>query len=146
MDGRYIASFCGFAPVENPQITVLVMIDDPTGGNFYGGQIAAPVASEIFSQLFRYLHIEPSSDPFADMDKDRRTPVLQSPVRRDDMHGKVLVPDVRGRTPEEAAQEFAKFELKLNANGSGIASEQSVPANTLVDRGTRVTVYFKPEE
>ena len=146
MDGRYIASFCGFAPVENPQITVLVMIDDPTIGSFYGGQVAAPVASEIFSQLFRYLHIEPSSDPFINMDKDRRTPVLQSPVRKDDMHGKVLVPDITGRTPEQAEQELAIYNLKLNASGEGLASEQNIPPNTLVDQGTAITVHFKPEQ
>ena len=77
MEGRYIASFCGFAPVEDPQLTVLVMIDDPSG-IFYGGQIAAPVASEIFAQLFRYLHIEPSSDPFVDMNKEHNKEVSNS--------------------------------------------------------------------
>ncbi|MBQ2087518.1 MAG: peptidoglycan glycosyltransferase, partial [Selenomonas sp.] len=70
MDGRYIASFCGFAPVEDPKLTVLVMIDDPGTGNFYGGQIAAPVAGRIFAQLMRYMHIEPSSDPFAGMEAE----------------------------------------------------------------------------
>lgn len=62
MDGHYIASFCGFAPVEDPELVVYVMIDDPSG-IYYGGQIAAPVAGQIFTQLFRYLHIEPSSNP-----------------------------------------------------------------------------------
>lgn len=61
-EGKYIASFCGFAPVENPQVALLVMIDEPYG-SFYGGQIAAPVASRIFSQVFRYLRIEPSDAP-----------------------------------------------------------------------------------
>lgn len=70
MDGRYIASFCGFAPVEDPQITVLVIIDDPLG-IFYGGQIAAPVAGNIFSRLFRYMKIPPSSGTaLADMSKE----------------------------------------------------------------------------
>ena len=70
MEGRYIASFCGFAPVEDPQITVLVIIDDPLGV-FYGGQIAAPVAGNIFSRLFRYLKIPPSSgNALADMSKE----------------------------------------------------------------------------
>ena len=52
-EGKYIASFCGFAPVESPQIALLVVIDEPYG-TFYGGQIAAPVAARIFSQVFRY--------------------------------------------------------------------------------------------
>ena len=49
-EGKYIASFCGFAPVDNPQIALLVIIDEPDG-IFYGGQIAAPVAGRIFSQI-----------------------------------------------------------------------------------------------
>lgn len=61
MDGHYIASFCGFAPVENPRITLLVMIDDPTGGAYYGGQIAAPVAGRIFARLLRYYKVPPST-------------------------------------------------------------------------------------
>ncbi|MBR4384834.1 MAG: peptidoglycan glycosyltransferase, partial [Selenomonadaceae bacterium] len=61
-EGKYIASFCGFAPVENPQIALLVVIDEPYG-TFYGGQIAAPVAGRIFSQVFRYMRIEPSDAP-----------------------------------------------------------------------------------
>ena len=63
-EGLYIASFCGFGPVENPKVTLLVVIDEPSGGNFYGGQIAAPVAGRIFSQIFRYMRIEPSGEMY----------------------------------------------------------------------------------
>ncbi len=59
MPGHYIASFCGFGPVENPQFTVLVIINDPSGGEYYGGLIAAPIAHDIFVQLFRYANIKP---------------------------------------------------------------------------------------
>ena len=59
LQGHYIASFCGFGPVENPQFTVLVVINDPGGGNYYGGQIAAPIAHDIFVQLFRYANVKP---------------------------------------------------------------------------------------
>lgn len=70
MEGRYIASFCGFAPVEDPELTVLVIIDDPLGV-FYGGQIAAPVAGNIFSRLFRYKRIPPSTgESLANMSKE----------------------------------------------------------------------------
>lgn len=53
---RYISSFLGFAPVENPQVLVLVVINDPQGV-YYGGTIAAPVAKEIFEDIFPYLGI-----------------------------------------------------------------------------------------
>ena len=60
LSGRYVASFCGFAPVDDPKFTVLVILDDPSKVNYYGGQIAAPIAHDIFSGIFRYLKIEPS--------------------------------------------------------------------------------------
>jgi stage V sporulation protein D (sporulation-specific penicillin-binding protein) len=148
MDGRYIASFCGFAPVEDPQITVLVMIDDPSGGNFYGGQIAAPVAGEIFAQLFRYLHIEPSSDPFADMNKNQNASIgtaMLKPTWNGDTNSKVVVPDVKGKDTEQAEEALADAGLVLEQNGSGRAEQQSLPPNTLADSGTKVAVYFKPE-
>ena len=59
MPNHYIASFCGFGPVEDPQFTVLIIINDPSGGEYYGGQIAAPIAHDIFIQLFRYANIKP---------------------------------------------------------------------------------------
>ena len=147
MDGRYIASFCGFAPVEDPQLAVLVIIDDPSG-IFYGGQIAAPVASDIFSQLFRYLHIEPSSDPFVEMDKDKPKTALKTmqEQHREAPQGKVLVPELIGKSIRQSAQELSALGLRLETSGSGLAAGQSLPPNTVVDPGTEITVYFKPEE
>jgi stage V sporulation protein D (sporulation-specific penicillin-binding protein) len=147
MDGRYIASFCGFAPVEDPQLTVLVMIDDPSAGNFYGGQIAAPVAGRIFAQLFRYLHIEPSSDPFAGMEpaeekKPRHRPA--KPFTGVVPDGKVVVPDFTGKSLREAAGLAADKGLSFQSEGSGYAVGQSIELNTLVDKGTTITVYFEP--
>lgn len=54
--GRYIAWFFGFAPVENPKISVLVMLDDPEGA-YYGGVIAAPVAGNVIRDALRYLAV-----------------------------------------------------------------------------------------
>jgi len=51
---RYISSFLGFAPASDPQVLVLVIINDPQGV-YYGGQIAAPVAREIFENILPYL-------------------------------------------------------------------------------------------
>ena len=55
----YIASFCGFAPADDPQIVCLVMLDNPQGGNYYGGMIAAPVVGSIIEDTLRYLGVEP---------------------------------------------------------------------------------------
>ena len=147
MDGHYIASFCGFAPVEDPRLTVLVMIDDPSAGNFYGGQIAAPVAGRIFAQLFRYLHIEPSSDPFAGMKPAEEKKPQRKPVKAftgDIPDGKILVPDFNGKSLREAAGLAADKGLSFHSQGSGYAVGQSIELNTLVDKGTSITVYFEP--
>lgn len=54
-DNVYIASFLGFYPADDPQIMVLVKINNPKGGAYYGGTIAAPVASQIFEQVIPYM-------------------------------------------------------------------------------------------
>ena len=53
---RYISSFMGFAPADDPQVLVLVIIRNPTGV-YYGGTIAAPVAKEIFENILPYLEL-----------------------------------------------------------------------------------------
>ncbi len=54
---KYISSFLGFAPAENPQVLALAIINNPQG-IYYGGTIAAPVVKEIFSNILPYLGIE----------------------------------------------------------------------------------------
>lgn len=54
---KYISSFLGFAPAENPQVLALCIINNPQG-IYYGGTIAAPVVQEIFTNILPYLGIE----------------------------------------------------------------------------------------
>ena len=54
----YIASYCGFAPADDPQIALLVYFDTPTGEAYYGSQVAAPVFAGIMSEICPYLGIE----------------------------------------------------------------------------------------
>ena len=53
----YIASFCGIAPTDDPQIALLVFLDTPSGGGYYGSQIAAPLFTEIMSEVLPYLAV-----------------------------------------------------------------------------------------
>lgn len=66
-DGRYVneyvASFAGFAPASNPRIVVAVMIDEPGGGRYYGGDVAAPVFSRIATASLRTLQVAPDALP-----------------------------------------------------------------------------------
>ncbi|WKV08313.1 penicillin-binding transpeptidase domain-containing protein [Thermoanaerobacterium sp. CMT5567-10] len=56
--GKYTASFAAFAPVDNPQVSVLVVIRNPTKNGHMGGEIAAPVVKDILSNTLRYLMIK----------------------------------------------------------------------------------------
>ena len=59
---RYRASFAGIAPLENPRFVILVMVDDPRGGRYYGGDVAAPVFSALAADLLRLSNIPPARD------------------------------------------------------------------------------------
>lgn len=54
----YIASFCGYAPADNPQIAMLVFFDTPSGDVYYGSQVAAPVFINIMTEVLPYLEIK----------------------------------------------------------------------------------------
>ena len=53
---KYISSFLGFAPADDPQVIALITIDEPVGV-YYGGTIAAPVIADIFENILPYLEI-----------------------------------------------------------------------------------------
>ncbi len=55
----YIGSYACIAPIDDPEIAVFVMLDEPTGGNYYGGAISAPVGAKIMSDIMPYLGFEP---------------------------------------------------------------------------------------
>lgn len=160
-EGRYIASFCGFGPVENPQITLLVVIDEPSG-IFYGGQIAAPVAGRIFSQVFRYMRIEPSDAPLAAedelSDEVGEGDALIAPIKKDDPkpepekipepedvpEDSAVVPDFRRKSIRESARVASEVGLDLESSGSGFAASQSIAPGTVVKKGTRIKISFTP--
>jgi cell division protein FtsI (penicillin-binding protein 3) len=58
---KYVASFVGFAPVENPAVVIIVVLDEP-GTAIYGGTVAAPVFKEIAEQVLPYLGVAPDTD------------------------------------------------------------------------------------
>jgi len=56
---KYRAWFTGMAPIESPRIIVAVMIDEPSAGRYFGGQVAAPVFSEVVQQTLRMMGVQP---------------------------------------------------------------------------------------
>jgi cell division protein FtsI (penicillin-binding protein 3) len=61
---KYIASFVGLAPISRPRVIVAVMVDEPSAGKYYGGQVAAPVFARITGETLRALRVQPDA-PFA---------------------------------------------------------------------------------
>ncbi len=59
---RYVASFAGFAPVSDPRLAVVVVINDPSGERYYGGQVAAPLFSTVMASGLRLFNVPPD-DP-----------------------------------------------------------------------------------
>jgi cell division protein FtsI/penicillin-binding protein 2 len=57
---EFVASFVGFAPAEDPQLLVAIVVDTPAGGDYYGGTVAAPAFGEIANFALPYLGIPPS--------------------------------------------------------------------------------------
>jgi cell division protein FtsI (penicillin-binding protein 3) len=56
-DNRYLSSFAGLAPVDHPRLAIVVLIDEPSGGDYYGGKVAGPVFATIASEALRYLGV-----------------------------------------------------------------------------------------
>ncbi len=73
-EDRYLALFAGIAPTTSPQLVVVVMIDEPSTDEYYGGQVAAPIFSRVMSDALRLLNVLP------DQAEQHLTAVQQSPT------------------------------------------------------------------
>lgn len=116
---RFVVSFLGFAPIDDPQIVALVALFDPDAPQNYGGVIAAPVFQEFVS--------------FALQHQGVRTRISSV--------GKVTVPNLVGKTREDAVKELTKIGLKGNIKGDGgkIASQEP-RAGSLVESNATITL------
>lgn len=117
----YIASFAGFAPADDPEITVVIVIDNPKGARYSGGDIAAPVAGEVFSRILPTMGIEPVYTE-AELAK------LSEPA-----------PDMVGKTVGEAKAELSGTEhvVRVIGNGETVVSQspeagRTTPANGVI--------------
>lgn len=141
--GRYVASFVGFGPVEDPQVAILVVLDDPQG-NYYGGEIAAPIAGEILGKIMNHLAIYPQIANELPEVKEQSpvvnpiiSPKIQAPA------GKVVVPNVTGKSIREAGDALTQLGLAIVPVGTGVAVRQSIAENTIVASGTEITIQFE---
>ena len=150
---RYVASFAGFAPVENPQIACIVSIDEPRG-KYYGGDVAAPVFAEVSLGVLKALGVEPGSEPESGLfagelrsyeipqagagftgghSEQSGTALSQADAHRSpsmavaEGEDSIRVPQLTGKGLREATELCATLGLKLIAIGDGMVARQ-VPA------------------
>ncbi|MBQ6331909.1 MAG: PASTA domain-containing protein [Clostridia bacterium] len=118
---KLVASFIGFAPVENPQFVCLIVVDEPQVPQVYGSTVAAPFVQQVLAAALSYAGVTP------DIDSSIAT-----------------VPNVRGLTVEQANKALKDAGLTpiyIEAELQSTVSNQSPAANTQVVRGSTVMLY-----
>lgn len=125
--GKYISSFIGMAPANDPKITVLVSIDEPDPSNYYAGQITAPVAQQVFNDIFNYLAMKSDADS-----QDIARSMLKD----------VVIPDVRGMKKADAEKALKEQHLnsESDSNGEYIVDMNPKPGYT-VKEGSKIILY-----
>ena len=124
---KYIASCIAFAPADDPKVACLVILDQPEiGMPYYGGTIAAPVVKNILEETLRYLDVEPKYN------EDEKKYV------------EVEVPDVSGKTGEEARRLLSEAGFNIRIKGSGnVITDQIPKAHTRLTAGSTVVAYYE---
>ena len=121
--GKYISSFVGIYPASNPQYVLLICVDEPGAGAYYGSVVAAPYGKEIFSSMFAYLGIKPIN---LEQDEQR--------IERN-----IQMPDLIGKSLTEALQTLTKLGLTYEIDGDGgMVVSQLPPAGTMLFKDANV--------
>lgn len=125
----YISSFVGFAPADDPQIAVLIIVDTPRDGQIYGSAVAAPAVSEVLKQTLPYIGVEAQYT-------DSELAELE-----------ISVPNVIGSDAQTAASKLAAEGLTYKKVGNGETVLKQVPARgSSVSRGSTVILYTEDVE
>jgi len=133
---KRIASFIGFAPADDPEIVVLIMMDEPQVAVRYGGTIAAPVVGALIEEILEYMGVE------------RQYSEVETTVK--------VVPEVRGMTVEEAEAEIKAKGFKVtvkdntveNADQTGPKEEKKISdqlpkPGVSISEGSMVIIYSR---
>ncbi len=125
----YVASFAGIAPINDPEIAILVLMDEPTGSAYYGGTVSAPIGGQILSEILPYLGYEPqySEEELANLS--------------------ISVPNVVDSTVASAKQELTSLNLsyKVIGNGDTVIS-QSPSVGESVTHNSTIILYTENTE
>jgi cell division protein FtsI (penicillin-binding protein 3) len=168
---QYNASFVGFAPVNNPAVTILVVLDSPVGPH-HGGEVGGPVFKRVAEQVLAYLGVPhdvaaPSDvetarnmgaasrsdshssaganvaqERFAEVVAQTKQPTAAAPTIAFGDPSAIAVPDLAGQSVRSVTEACSRLGLAPSLIGNGIALEQFPQAGAQVLRGSRVTVRF----
>lgn len=167
-DTHYVASFIGFAPADKPKLAIAVVLDEPMGGSYAGGSVAAPVFRRVGEMALRYLGVTPrgtvpmklsevserarEGDPAVNTyqvlseARAAAAPVTagvvtpSAPLRT----GEVRVPDMTGLPAREAVRSAIGLGLVPSVEGTGRLSRQEPPPGSVLPKGSSVKLVFEP--
>lgn len=124
-EDRYIASFIGYAPAENPRVALMVMVNDPKGPyGYYGSQVAAPAFRAMMLDILTYLEVKPNTG----------VPGFALPTS-------VMVPNLNSLSLSSAVSHMRDVGLNLATSGVGDRILAQTPAGgTYVSPGSTVNV------
>ncbi|WP_271716116.1 penicillin-binding transpeptidase domain-containing protein [Anaeromicropila herbilytica] len=128
-NGKYISSFIGFAPANDPQVMAMVLIDEPVG-IYYGGTIAAPVVKEIFDNILPYLGIQPR--------------YTEEEMKKNNI-GEITVPNLVGMDLKKAKELISTYEFgEIHYLGEGTKVVEQFPlSGEKVDKNSSLILYLE---
>jgi len=142
----YMAVFVGFAPVNNPRLVILVMVEEPRGV-IYGGDVAGPVFKKVGKWALNRLNVQPrlklANMESINHDKNKikiKRDILSLKSMSDDN----ILPDFRGLTMREVLKNISALGLSVTLEGSGLAVNQTPGPGSSLKEITSVKVSFRP--
>ena len=119
--GKYVSSFVGFAPADDPEYVILMTVDEPSSGAYYGSIVAAPYVGDIFSKIFAYEQIAPTDNA--------------EKIEYIDM------PELTDKSVDYALNELKKLGLYVECAGDGDTVISTLPlSETKVKKGDVVLI------
>jgi cell division protein FtsI (penicillin-binding protein 3) len=150
-----ISSFFGFAPADNPQVVITVIIDEPSGSS-YGGVVAAPAFKSIAEQVLPYMGVHPKGVTYltkvgsSRLSKGNRgeETLAPSPVQggnEGSTEEPGVMPDFSGKSLRQVVLTAQRLGLNLKLVGSGRAVSQAPPPGQVLQGQTQGMVRFEPQ-
>ncbi len=149
---KFIGSFVGFVPADDPKIAILVVINEPKGIP-YGGVVAAPAFKAMGERILRYLNIAPKtqtlplvaiSHPFSSQSPAEgiKKTSVSAAKKSSSKPEKIILPDFHGMSLRRVIRWGAYHGINLTLKGSGLAIRQFPKPGTPVSPGGRCSVWF----